>query len=350
MKTYRLALIGLGTVNQGLVEILRDHGIFLRDTFNVQFIVVGISDILKGNIYSPDGLDLNEILTEINRDGKLDCVKAAEYGWDALTLIAKSNADIVVEASYSNFEIAEPANSYVRSAFENGKHVVTSNKGPIALYYHELSKLAAQKNLQLGVEGTVMSGTPAIYLGREILKAAKIKKIEGILNGTTNFILTKMEEGMSYQNALEEAQSLGYAEADPTGDVEGFDAAGKVVILSQLLFNQPIGVKDVERIGISRLTLDDIQAAKQAGERWKLIGSLDNKEGKLNARVSPQRLSLTHPLANVNGATNAIAYDTEMLGKVTLIGLGAGRLQTGFALLSDLLAINKIFKEKQQLV
>lgn len=341
MKNYRLALIGFGTVNQGLAEILHDHEQFLKDTFEVQFCVVGISDMLKGNVYSPTGLDLNEVLTVIERDGKLDQVKAAEHGWDASTLISKSNADIVVEASYTDFKTAEPAVSYLHSALKTGKHVVTSNKGPVALYYHELSKLAAQKNLQLGVEGTVMSGTPAIYLGREILKGAKIRKIEGILNGTTNFILTKMEEGVSYQDALAEAQKLGYAEADPTGDVEGYDAVGKVVILSQLLFDRPIGMSDVERTGISRLTLNDIHDAKLVGERWKLIGSLEISAGELRARVAPVRLSIAHPLANVNGAINAITYDTEILGKVTLIGPGAGRLETGFALLSDMLSIHK---------
>jgi len=339
MKNYRLALIGFGTVNQGLAEILCDYEQFLKDTFEVHYCVVGISDILKGNIYSPEGLDLREILQVMDRGGKLEQVEAPEHGWDALTLVKKSNADIVVEASYTDFETAEPAITFVREAFECDKHVVTSNKGPIALYYHELSKLAEKKNLQLGVEGTVMSGTPAIYLGREVLKGAKFKKIEGILNGTTNFILTKMEDGKSYKDALAQNNHL-------TRSVESLHIAGWVSrsvskLLSQLLFDKPIGMVDVERTGITRLTQENIKEASQAGERWKLICSLEEKEGKLCARVAPQRLPLSHPLANVNGATNAIAYDTEIMGKVTLIGPGAGRLETGFALLSDLLAIHK---------
>ncbi len=341
MKNYRLALIGFGNVNQGLVEILRDHQQFLADTYGVQFTIVGVSDLLKGSIYSPDGLDVNILLSAINKDGNLEQVAALERGWEAPKLIANSNADVVVEASYTDLTTGQPAISYVRGALESGKHVVTSNKGPVALCYHELSKLAQQKNLQFGVEGTVMSGTPAIFLGRDILKSAMIKKVEGILNGTTNYILTKMEEGVSYHDALAEAQRQGYAEADPTGDVEGFDAAGKVVILSQLLFDQPIGMGDVDRTGISQLTLKDINEARQAGERWKLIGSLEEKDGKLCARVAPVRLPLSNPLANVSGATNAITYDTRILGRVTLIGPGAGRQETGFALLSDLLSIHK---------
>jgi homoserine dehydrogenase len=150
-----------------------------------------------------------------------------------------------------------------------------------------------------------------------------------------------MEMGVSYQDALAEAQKKGYAEADPTGDVEGFDAAGKVVILSQILFDHPIAMGEVERTGISKLTLEDINQAKQAGEHWKLIGSLEKKAGKIKARVMPIRLPYSHPLAGVSGATNAITYDTQILGQVTLIGPGAGRQQTGYALLSDLLAIHK---------
>ena len=173
------------------------------------------------------------------------------------------------------------------------------------------------------------------------MKSARLRKVEGILNGTTNYILTNMEMGVSYQDALAEAQKKGYAEADPTGDVEGFDAAGKVVILSQLLFDRVIGMAEVERNGISRLTLEDIRQAKQAGERWKLIGSLEEKGETLQARVAPVRLPLSHPLAGVSGATNAITYETHILGRVTLIGPGAGRQPTGYALLSDLLAIHK---------
>jgi homoserine dehydrogenase len=341
MNNYRLALIGFGNVNQGLSEILRDYAYFLAESFGVSFTVVGVSDLLKGSIYQPDGFQASDLLEAVQRDGNLDRLPAAQRGWDALTLIANSNADIVVEASYTDLQTGQPAISYVRAALETGKHVVTSNKGPVALCYAELAELARQKSVLFGVEGTVMSGTPAVHLGHEVLKSAIIRKVEGILNGTTNYILTNMELGVSYQDALAEAQKQGYAEADPTGDVEGFDTAGKVAILSQILFDRPISMEAVERTGISQLTLEDINQARKAGERWKLIGALEEKDGKLKAKVSPTRIPLSHPLAGVSGATNAITYDTKILGLVTLIGPGAGRQQTGYALLSDLLAIHK---------
>ena len=341
MKNYRLLLIGFGNVNQGLAEILRDHASYLSDTYGVHFTITGVCDMLKGSIYNPEGLSAHKLLEAVHQDGTLVQVNAPVCGWDAPMLITKAEADIVVEASYTDLNSGEPATTYVRQALENGKHVVTSNKGPVALHYQDLVELARTKNLRFGVEGTVMSGTPAIHLGKDILKSAIIHKVEGILNGTTNYILTNMELGVDYQSALTEAQQKGYAEADPTGDVEGFDAAGKVVILSQLLFDRPVEMDEVERTGISGLTLNDIENAKQAGERWKLIGSLEIKNNTLTARVAPVRLPLSHPLANVNGVTNAICYDTQILGKVTLIGPGAGRQATGFALVSDLLAIHQ---------
>jgi homoserine dehydrogenase len=340
MKNYRLALIGFGNVNQGLAEILRDQKDFLAEAYGVSFTIVGVSALSKGSIYQPDGFRASELLEAVQRDGNLERVAAAQRGWDALALITNSNAEIVVEASYTDLQTGQPAISHVRRALESGKHVVTANKGPVALCYAELAELARQNSRLFGVEGTVMSGTPAILLGREVLKSARLRKVEGILNGTTNYILTNMELGVSYEDALAEAQKQGYAEADPTGDVEGFDAAGKAVILSQLLFDRAIGMVEVERTGISRLTLEDIQQAKQAGERWKLIASLEEKDGKLRARVSPIRLPLSHPLAGVSGATNAITYETQALGRVTLIGPGAGRQQTGFAMLTDLLSIH----------
>jgi homoserine dehydrogenase len=185
-----------------------------------------------------------------------------------------------------------------------------------------------------------MSGTPALGLALDWLAAAGITRIEGILNGTTNYMLTRMAEGLSYQDALAEAQEKGYAEADPTGDVEGYDAAGKVVILANLLTGAALTMADVERKGISGLTLADVAAAEAAGERWKLIGTIEREGTAVRAGVRPVRLPLSHPLAGVSGATNAITCATELLGDVTLIGPGAGRLETGYALLADLLALH----------
>ena len=340
MRSYHLALIGFGNVGQGFAEILRDRGSELARQFDVEFKIVAVSDPLKGSIYQPDGLAPDELLAAVQAGKSLATLPGAAQGWDATQTIAESNAQAVIELSYTDLKTGEPATSHIRQALERGLHAVTTNKGPIALHYLELSALARQNSVQLGIEGTVMSGTPSLRLGAEMLGAAAVSRVQGIVNGTTNYILTEMEGGATYADALAQAQAKGYAEADPTGDVEGFDAAGKVVILANVLMGAAISMTDVDRQGITRLTPADIASARAQGQRWKLIAAVEKTaDGSVKASVRPTRLAITHPLASVGGPTNAITFTTALLGDVTLIGPGAGRLATGYAILSDLLAI-----------
>jgi len=220
-------------------------------------------------------------------------------------------------------------------------HVTTMNKGPIALHYHELAALARDRGVGLFFEGTVMSGTPLLNVIRETLGGSRISEMRGILNGTTNYILTQMEEGASYPDALAEAQRLGYAEADPTADVEGHDALGKLLILAAVVMDTPLGWDQVSCRGISHLTPDDVKRARAEGLRWKLIAQLKRAGEGVEASVSPQAMPANAPLAGVSGAANAITYVTDPLGEVTLVGPGAGRRETGFALLADLLDIRR---------
>jgi homoserine dehydrogenase len=303
--------------------------------------ITAVCDLQKGSLYNPDGLDPVVLLQAVNSGGSLSSIPAPFTGWDAIKTITESNADVVAELSFTDLKTGEPAISHFKAAITAGKHVITTNKGPVALAYRELAELAASHNVTIGVEGSVMSGTPSLRLGTELLSAAGVTCIQGIVNGTTNYILSQMDSGADYVDALAEAQAKGYAEADPTGDVEGFDAAGKVVILANLLMGANIQMSDVDRIGITGLTVDDIRLAKSSGERWKLIGKVESKGGGIIASVKPQRLPQTHPLAQVRGATNAITFTTKLLGDVTMIGPGAGRLETGYALIGDLLALHR---------
>jgi homoserine dehydrogenase len=341
MRNTRLALIGFGNVGQGFAQILSEHGADYEKEFGLKLQIVAVSDMLKGSLYNPAGLDPAALLEAIRAHGSLDIVPAPYHGWDALRTITESNADVVVELSYTDLKTGEPALTHLRHALSKHKHVVTTNKGPVALRYAELRALAEANGVQLGVEGTVMSGTPVLRMAKELLSAARIIRLQGIINGTTNYILSQMESGATYASALADAQARGYAEADPTGDVEGFDAAGKVVILANLLMGGELAMADVDRTGISRLTPADIAAAAASGERWKLIGKVERVEDKLVASVRPTRLPIAHPLASVGGATNAITFTTELLGDVTIVGPGAGRLETGYALVGDLLAMNR---------
>ncbi len=335
----RIVLIGFGVVGQGFAALLRDKAAYLRDSLGLTTRLVGVYTHTRGSLYHADGLDPNALLTII-KAGTLDdypYMPGLGRSWDALRLIRKGEADVLVEVSPTNLIDAQPALSHIRAALESGMHVITANKGPIALAYDDLRKLAAQKKRHLRFEATVMAGTPSIRLAMQSLAGCTITAARGILNGTTNYILTQMESGKTYAEALAEAQALGYAESDPTADVDGWDAAAKALILAASVFNKRLGLDELHVSGISHLTPEHIWSAGEANERWKLIAEVTLEGGKVEA----MRLPKSHPLASVSGATNAITYTTDLLGDVTLIGAGAGSQQTGFGILSDLIDLHR---------
>ncbi len=341
---HKLALIGFGVVGQGLAEILRDKVDVLRDTIDFEAQIVAVSDLLKGAVYHPDGLEVAKLLEVVQSTGKLDDYPDSpglERGWDSFKTIRQSNADSVVEVSYTDIKTGQPAIDHCRAAFESGKNVVMSNKGPVALAYAELSALAKKKGVRWEFEGTVMSGTPALRMPLTALSGNNISEVRGIFNGTTNYILTKMEEEMSYELALKQAQELGYAEADPTADVEGYDAVGKVVILANVVMNASLTKEEVSCQGISHLTMLDIAQAKAEGKRWKLIGRAKKEGERVIASVGPEMVPLFDPLSGVMGASNAITYECDLAGPITLVGAGAGRVETGFSILIDLINIER---------
>src|SRR5258708_6381630 len=266
MKTLRLALIGFGTVGQGLAEILRadaenaQNAEKLAAQYGFSASIVAVSDLLKGAVYRPDGLDISKLL-DAARGGNLAAYPdqpGLVRGLDALATIAQSNADTVIEVSYTDLKTGEPALSHVKAAFEAGKNAIITNKVPVALAYRELAELAQRKGVFFGYEGTVMSGTPALRLAQSALAGCTIREARGILNGTTHYILTQMENEASYAEALAEAQRLGYAEADPTGDVEGFDAAGKLVILANTVLCGSLRMAHVDPTRIPGPTPPDV--------------------------------------------------------------------------------------------
>ena len=343
---YKLGLIGCGTVGQGLLEIIRGKKEHLRNKLNFEMKVVAISDKLKGSLLIPEGIDLERLLLLLDEGKKINdylegTTDEAEQ-MDPLEMIEKCDAHIIAELTYTDIKTAEPATSYIKKALQTGKHVVTSNKGPAALHYTELKNLAHENNLSFRIEGTVMSGTPVFNLFENGFSGNKIREIKGILNGTTNFILTKMEqENMDYEDALILAQKLGYAEADPTADVEGYDALAKIVILSNVFLEGNINPSDAKREGITSLSKEEILNAKEEGYRYKLIASTKKENGEIEASVSPQKLSLSDPLSGIMGANNALTFDLDLLGKVTIQGPGAGKIETGYSILTDILAIHR---------
>jgi len=333
-----LALIGFGNVGQGLAEILSKKALLLREKFDADIRIVAICDLYKGSIADPDGFDPQALLDHINEKGDLKEFPAPDNGWDARETIEMSSANVLVELSFTDLKTGEPALSHMIQALTSGMNVATTNKGPAALHFPKLLELSKTHGGQIGVEGTVMSGTPALALGMNMLAAAGVTRIQGILNGTSNYMLGEMENGADYTDALKDAQAKGYAEADPAGDVDGHDAAAKVVILANLVMGQSMTMEDVSCVGISGLTSAQIQSAQAENQRWKLIGTLENVNGQIQGSVKPVKLDATHPLYGVSAATNAITYSTDLLGDITLIGPGAGRIETGYAIIDDILS------------
>ena len=339
---FKLAFIGFGVVGQGLTEILLEKKDMLAEKFDFHWKIVAISDIMKGSVYDENGLDMTKILGLIKQGKKLDEYPSGKKGMDSLATIKETNADTIIEVTFTDVKTGEPALTHIKTALNAGKNVVSTNKGPVVKQVMDLLKLAKQNNAYYGFEGVVLAGTPVLNLAEYTLAGNKITGFKGILNGTTNYILTRMEEGMPYDDALKKAQELGYAEADPTGDVEGLDALGKVVILSNVVLGKNIGWEDVERKGITEISSEDVKQAKAEGKRWKLIGSAEiQSDGSVKASVQPIKLPLSDPLAGVNEAINALTFNTDELGPVTIVGPGAGRRETGFSLLIDLLNMNR---------
>ncbi|MGD0494725.1 MAG: homoserine dehydrogenase [Candidatus Bathyarchaeia archaeon] len=338
---YNLAFIGFGNVGQGLARTLVDKKALLKAEHGFEFKTVAVSDIRMGSILDEDGVDLERLLQLAKQTGMIKSYRDGQRDISGMEIVEKKVADIIIEVTWTNLETGEPGLTHIRKALAAGMHVVTTNKGPIALAYRELEQLAKDHDVFLRFEGTVLTGTPTINLVSEGLAGAHVKSIRGILNGTTNYVLTQMETGMSYEKALEKAQKLGYAEADPTMDVDAWDPAAKITILSNVAMNADMKVGDVERTGIRGVTVEEIKSAQKQGKRLKLIAKAWRQGDNVCAKVAPESVPSTNALARVEGVLNAVTFETDVLKDVTVIGPGAGGPEAGYALLNDMLAINR---------
>ena len=325
----RTILVGFGFLGRELVGTI-SRKLDLVKGIDRKFKLVGVSDI-DGYAYDNKGLDLQR-LTSIQR---ISDYPNFSKGKSAITLIEKSNADIMIEATITNIKNGEPGLTHIRNALSKGINVVTSNKGPLVLAFVELMNLAEKNGCELRYEATVAGAIPIFSLVNECLQGDKILKVSGILNGTTNYILSKMYlEEMSFEIALKEAQERGIAERDPTYDVEGIDAACKVVILANALMKRNARFEDVERVGIARITPEAISLAKQSGYTIKSVSTVDK-----TLEVAPKLIPTNHPLC-VHGALNALHVETDLAKEITIFGYGAGK-ETVSAMLNDIISIMK---------
>jgi homoserine dehydrogenase len=322
MEAIRIGLLGLGTVGTGVLRIVQEHSADLERQVGSPLEVV---KVLVRDKAKPRNIAIaNEILTE-----------------DAYAIINDPSIDIVIEVIGGT----NVAKQYILDALEQGKHIITANKDLMAQHGAEINAKAKEKGCDVFYEASVAGGIPILRTLVQGFSSDRITKIMGIVNGTTNFILSKMsEEGAAYEDVLKEAQALGYAEADPTADVEGIDAAYKMTILGTLGFHVNVSVEDVDRKGISQVTKEDIANAKKLGYELKLLGIAENDNGAINLSVQPTMVKNTHPLASVNGVFNAVYVFGNMVGETMFYGPGAGELPTATSVVADVVAVAKNIK------
>lgn len=342
----RLVMAGFGAVGQGFARLLLEKAELVEQLSGSRPVVAGIATSRHGTVWQPAGLDLAEALRLAGAGRSLAPLGKTPAPASTLDLLRETAADVLLESTWTDIRTAEPATSHIRLALERGMHVITANKGPAALFLPELQELARQRDRLLLLEGTVMSGTPVLNLIRETLAGCRILEIEGILNGTTNFILTRMEEGMEYGDALALAQAKGYAEAVPDADVLGWDTLAKTAILARVAFGARSGPAAYPCQGITGVTSEQIRQAAGRGGRIKLLARIWQENGRIRGAVAPREIPLSHPLAGVREAGNGLVITTDILGPVTVMGPGAGSRETGFALLGDLLHLIRHCRRK----
>ncbi len=320
MRTIKIGLLGLGNIGTGTYKTLEMNREEVESTLGAK---VEIVKILEKD-------------TERDRGIKVDKNK---FTMDPDDIFKDPDIDIVIELLGG----IEPATSFMLSAMRNGKHVVTANKAALAANYNELTKTADENNVMLKFEASVGGGIPILGTLTGPLRANKFEEVMGILNGTTNYILTMMtKEGLDYETALKDAQEQGFAEADPTADVEGIDAANKLSILIALMFNKYVAPDDIPTTGITEITKEKIEEARSNGCKIKLIAhAKKNDDGEIEYEVRPMYISATHPLANINKEFNAVFVKGNAVDDVMFYGKGAVPLPTGSAVMGDVIEISK---------
>lgn len=330
-----IQLIGFGVIGQGFARVLEWKRGELEARMGQKIRVVSITDI-TGTAYKEEGLDLKKVLEQVESTGKVIDYPGAK-DLSGVYAIEEIPADLVLEVTPSNIKTGQPGLDHMLTAMEEGKHVVTSNKAPLVLEFRTLVEKAEKKGVEFKYEATVGGAMPIINLARETLSGDRVISIEGILNGTTNYILTRMaQEGEEFEQVLREAQNMGYAETDPTYDVEGIDTASKLVILANALMGMNASYGDVSLKGITRITPEAVALAGQGDYAIKLIGEVKNG----NLEVAPRLVPQSHPL-NVGGALNVAMLDCDIAGEVTVVGKGAGARETNSAILSDIISIGR---------
>jgi homoserine dehydrogenase len=341
-KHFDLILVGFGNVGKAFAELLLEKSASLKLQYGFTFRVTGIHTFKHGSVINPDGLDLQQALHLIKGGGSLQAMDKSEFSGTTLDFIAKCPGDVLVENSPLNPQDGRPALDHIRLALQSGLHVITANKGPVVYGYSELMQLAENRKKLFMFESAVMDGAPifSLFRGKHApLAGARLLGFDGILNSCTNLLLELMENGHSFDEAVEIAKSMGLTETDPSFDVDGWDASVKMAVLSTVLMGIPLTPHAVDRAGIRGITPEMIAAAQAAGERWKLVCTADVVEGKLIARVHPERVGKDSPFYSVGGASSIVRFKLDVLPALGILETDPSPKTTAFGLLHDLIFI-----------
>jgi len=345
VSPLRIWLVGFGTVGRWLAGALDAQAGLLASRYGRAVTVVGIANARDGFVYHPDGLDLVSVRAAAAGGRPITGEPGARAWPSAIDGLRATEADLLVEVTASPPADGEPGLSHMREALQRGIPVATSNKWPVALHGVELAALARSRGVAFRAESTVMSGTPVLSALTEGLAGTAPVALRGVLNATANVILSAMAGGMSYAEALAEAQLAGLAERDPAADVEGYDAAAKVMILSALVFGRQLGREQVTCRGITSLTSREVRQAASAGQRLKHVATLGfagtGRSETVTARVQPEVVQAGDLLARIDGVANAVTCQADPIGEVTIIGPGAGPQLAGQGVLSDIIAVTR---------
>ncbi|NLV70671.1 MAG: homoserine dehydrogenase [Clostridiales bacterium] len=339
MNDFKVAMLGFGNVGRELAVILTKKDADVRKRYGRGISVTAIATNSRGTLYDPAGIDLDRALKEIKEGGRFSADHPALSHWDSVTIAREGDFDAILEMTPLNIKTGLPAADHIRFALERGKHAVTANKGPIAWHYRELRDLARSKGVRFYFESTVMDGTPLFNLADNTLRLCEITEVSGILNSTTNVILMKLEEGLSYEEALAEGRKLGIVEADPSMDVDGHDPTAKIIAMANVLMDAELTPDQVDRNGIAGIGREEILAAKSRGNTIKLLCKAKKENGQVTASVLPTEIPTDHVYATVDGASSVYSIVTDYMGKLTMIEHDGTPLQTGYGVFGDILRI-----------
>lgn len=342
MNSINIALIGCGNVGLKLLELVHTKKAFLLEQYHLQLNFVVVADS-SGAAIDEHGLDVIKVIETKKKAGTVASYPEKGYRNALLVdVLKKSNAQIVIEAGVTNIENGGASLEHAFEAIQLEMNVVFLSKGPIVCGYQQLRDLALEKNVQLKYSGATAAALPTIDLALQSLAGTEIQSIEGLFNGTTNYILDRMtSHGVTYQEALLEAQEKGIAETDPTLDVDGWDTAAKILILANAAMKTNFSMKDLEVTGITKITPGEIDKAKRQGKVIKLIGEVyyDQNEARIKIKVSPKLLSSEHPLSNVKDALKGVHFLTDTMGELTVIGGKSDPKAAAAAALKDIITI-----------